>query len=476
MSAPLLSYRISPDRAFVALQTMFTLTITNPEGGAPVTLKGGRKGDQIVVNFPCPPAQIGADALVDVIDFTAQSMTAGFTAGQDKPGSTDFVVLPVGEFQVLQPGASIQVVFNPVTVNGTPGTPRLTVTEYIGTNKPSVGLTITKAPQELAVIAWLDPYVVGKGQVSTLYWQSFGGTSVTVFGFPDGTGSRIFPVSGQPPYPGNCPVTVPATDPQRTYTLQVTTNDGRHAQDEVTLTQHAPLISAFGPYPAASSVSPAQTVDLTWTTQYGSRVWLQNNAGDSTAVAANPLIPYPVSPGKDAVQSAGSQSQIPAQVSYSLIAEGFGKPARATCGFTIEPALLLYFKYADRDAQGHLSGLTFLTDPADWPSNMTLAGDGGVLTVYQPGGGSLVAYLGSADTTHPQVRYFAATVDAGAIALTWVTANVTALRLDPPGQDIVAADIPQGSLAVKPTERTTYVLTATAANGTTISSALVVTP
>lgn len=473
--ATLLSYSISPDRAFVSLQTTFTLTVTNPLGADPVTLTGGRRGDQITVTFPCPPAQSGADALVDSIDFTAQSGSPQFTAGQSTSQDSTFVIAPVGT-QVLQPGSSFQVVFSPVTVNGTTGSPRLTVTEYFAAGQNATQLTVTKEPQQLAIIAWASPYVVGLGQPATLYWQSFAGTSVTVYGFSGGTGSKTFPVQGEPPYPGNDAVTVPADQAQWTFTLQVNTNSGEHAKDEVTLTQHAPLIQSMTPAQPAVAVAPAESVPLSWATLYAARCTLQSDGGSARKVPANPLNPMIVVPGKDAVQSAPTRQQIPASITYTLTAQGFGKPAAVSRRFDIGPAALLYFKYAQCDAGGRLSGLSYQVDPPDWPCQLMPVGDGGVLTVYQPGGGSIVAYLGGGDTRHPQVQYFSATSGSGGVVLNWVTANVTTLRLDPPGTDIAAGDIAKGSLTVQPSGPTSYVLTATAASGERITSTLAVHP
>jgi hypothetical protein len=465
----LLSYQFLPTQAFVSLSTSFTFIATNSTDN-PITLKSGRRGDMIQVTFPMPPAFTGANALIDAANFTGTPTTPGFLVGKQSVGSPTYNIQPSSD-QTLQPGAQIKVVFNPVTVNATPGTPTIQIVEYIGTSTGSTGVDVQKLPQQLSIIAWLDPYLVGLGEPSTLYWQSFAGNNVNIINFPNPPPTRPFPIQGQPPYPGNTVVTLTPTEAERTYTAQVTTNDNRHAQVQITLAHQGPEVTSFqssGPL----TVGPADQVPLTWTTLYSPTVFLRNSAGGQTQVAANPLTPVKVTPGTDALDGAPDWQSIPVQVAYTLVATGYGGNALSSpINVNISPVKVLYLKYLQMDGGGNLSVIAFATDPP-WPAaQFTTVGTGGTYSVYQPGGAVTTLYLGAFDTVHPQIQYFNAKAESGgSYTLSWVTANATGLTLTP-GSSVTPG---KGSTPVKPSVTTNYVLTATAKSGETVTSTLTI--
>src|SRR4051812_25072528 len=178
-SSTILQYSINPNEVIIATKNDFTLVMMNPDTGSTLSFMPGPSGDQIQIVVPAPPNQTGAAALTDTIDFTAQSLTAGFIAGQQSPGSSTFIVQPIGQQQLL-PGQAIQVQFQGVTINSTPSTsqntPQIEITEFIGEGDATINLPVQKLPQQPHIISWLDPWVVGQGAQSTVYWQSYGGT------------------------------------------------------------------------------------------------------------------------------------------------------------------------------------------------------------------------------------------------------------------------------------------------------------
>lgn len=492
-SGTLLSYSIQPGQVFVATSTTLTLTIRNPDAGPPVDFKGGPGGDEIDITIP---HGAGADALASTLNFTGQSQTSGFTCAR-LAGSDAFAVRPVGSGVTrLLPGKTIVVEFTGVTINAVPSTAgqsaQVAIEEFIGDTDASTTVGVSKLPQQLAVVAWLVDYTVGLGQQTKLMWQSFGGTMVTVHGYDDDVidkscpdpkpGKRCFPVTGSPPYSGYTEVGVPKDQPARTYTVVVSTGDGKHEQQEVTLTQHKPVITALGAgssySPPAGPVGAMDPVGLRWATLYAARAFLQTPAqGTPTRVELNPVEDTTVVPGRDVTDGWQPGDVVPATADYVLTATGYGPQAVETVSYTLEPVSIAYFKYQQMK-DGTLSGFTWMTDPPDWPAvEIQVSTAPYTFTVRQPGGGSVTAYLGP-NTTQPQVQYFgAAAGEGGQYVLTWVTANVASLVLGPVGYDVPAGDVAKGSYTVEPDGPTTYVLTATpTGGGQPVTSTLVVDP
>lgn len=490
----LLRYSIQPAQVFVETSTTLTLTILNPLGAPPVSFKGGAGGDEIDVTIPYGA---GADALAASLNFTAQSATGGFTCAR-QAGSDAFAVRPVGfGTTTLRPGESIVVEFTGVTINGTPspaGQPaQVAVQEYIGDADGATTVAVSKLAQQLAVVAWPRDYTVGLGEQTRLMWQSFGGTMVTVYGFQDGfidpacaiaePGKRCFPVLGKPPHPGHVQVGVPANQAQWKYTVVVSVDSGQHEQQEVTINQHAPVITGLGAAPSleppSGPIGAMDPVDLQWSTVFAARAYLQTPAqGSPTRVQPNPTEPITVVPGKDVTAGWQPGGSVPGTAAYVLTATGFAPQDVRTVPYTLKPVSIAYFKYRDRAQDGTLSGFSWLTDPPDWPAvEIQVSTAPYTFTVRQPGGGSMTAYLGPG-TTQPQVQYFdAAAGEGGEYVLTWVTANVASLVLAPEGYTVPPGDVAKGSYTVKPDGPRTYVLTATpGGGGQAITSTLVVTP
>jgi hypothetical protein len=486
MSDTRLDYRVVPPQVFVATSTGLTVTIQNPvERNQPVTLNDG---DEIQIRFPQPGA---ADALTAVLPVTVTSTDPRFPAAIAGTGDY-YVVTPFGfDGQTLQPGESFDVVWPSFAVVAATGTSTLTVDEFIGSGSGQRALTVGKVAQELNVVAWLRDLQVGLGQKTRLSWTSYGGAMVVVTGFQTGPdpncpadyrfpGQKCFRVQGEPPYPGFTMVDVPPTAAQWTYVVRVYTGSGEFRETSVHLRQQSAYISGFGLPPnltqPAAPVGATAPAQLSWRTLYTAQAYLTSPTGQLRE-PPNPANPVPVQPGVDAMNGASSWSQIPDTALYRLQATGFGSPATATVTFRILPVRLLYFKYTVMDAEGKLSDPRWAIDPADWRA-IQQAGTADLLTftLFQPGSRSEVRYLGAGDTTHPQVQYFAATPgEGGKQTLAWVTANVTALVLNPGAYQVPGDQIAKGSYEVTPSGTTDYVLEATAAGGEKVTSTLRVT-
>lgn len=475
-SGTLLQYVINPPQVFVGTTTDLTLVITNPlNSGNTVTLRPGAQGDMIEVTFTGPQAVTGD------FNFGAQSQTQGFAAGSSSPGSGVFNVQPT-TVQNLAPGQSVKVLFPAVVINGQTGPAQVKVEEFIGESDQQSVVAVQRVAQELRVISWMDPGIVGLGQTSTLRWISFSGTRVKVSGFMGGTGEKTFDVHGDPPYPDSTPVGVPDGEGFRPYTLTVYSNDGQHANHQSTVYLNKPLINSFVGDPAAPGpIKTSQAVQLNWSTIFGQYAYL-NTPTANIPVDVNPSSPVRVVPGDDAY-AASNGAQISDVVTYELWVGGYNQPASRPVKYNLSPVKVVYFKYGVKDpGTGKLSRMISKLDPPRWPGiNIHgVSNDLFKMVVKQPGGNDTVWWLGAGDTTHPQVQFFDAAAGAGGkFTLSWVTANLKSLTLgwndgSPQSYPVPADQVASGSYEVTPQRATEYTLTATGTNGEVVTSTLTV--
>jgi hypothetical protein len=462
----LFNYSFQPPQVFIATSFDLKLTVENPATGSKAHFSGGPKGDEIDITFPVGSGQTD---LVNSLSFTASSLTPGFTCSKAAGGNYFAIKAPAGGD--LLPGNKIEIVFSAVVINGQTGSASVNIQEFVGGTSGSTLVGVTKLPQSLGLIAWLEPLVVGLQQQSTLFWQSMGATKVQVSGFNDPPATRTFIVKGsQPPYSDNCQVSVPSTESQRTYILEAFTGDGKHTpQQPVTLTQSAPLITSFTPV-ITGAIGVSDKISLRWSTLFAASTTLKPPG----AIMFNPLSPLQVTPGQDIANAyQGNYQSMPDTASYILSAIGYQNNPIQTLSFKLAPVGLSFFKFMNKATNGTLSGVKWETDPEDWdPIEVSLSNVLNTLTIYQPGGTSDVYYLGSGDTVHPQVQYFNAQDNgSGQYIFSWVTANLKSLVLSPGNYQIDASQIQNGSMTLSLTAAQ-YVLTGTGNNGETIVSKL----
>ena len=491
MATPALTYRFQQDQVFVGTTVSLVLEIRN-DGAGPVTLKST---GSIRVSFPSGE---DATALSAAVDYVPRSLTQKFTAERVE-GTNDYRVRVSLTNQVIARGSSILVEFAGVKVNATKGEARVAITEQLDGAEPAqASVTLKKLPRALAVVAWLEKLVVGKGEKTRLHWQSSSAVRVVIAGFPDSPvdtdcpagpdrqpGYRCFKVEGDPPYPGVIEVGIGPNQEQWTWTLEAVNGNGDRGKPPVlvTLTQHKPVITGFGVGPEmaqpSGKVDPTARVPLLWSTVYGRQASLvtpTNSAGDP--VALNPAEPIEVSPGLDAVHGAVSWDRIPSKVDYVLRVAGFGAPADATLSFELAFAGAAYFRYS-KLVNGQLSDPVFAMSPRGWPAfQAVMSRMPYTLTVWVPGGARQVLYLGPGDTSSPQVQYFAVEPGPGSKkTLHWITYNTRILTLEPGGYQVPVGEIAEGRHEIEPTQTTEYVLwaTAPAPSGVVVTSSLVVT-
>jgi hypothetical protein len=467
----LLTYLIEPKQVFIATTTNLTLTITNPITSPALLFEGGRDPSSIEITIPVGQS---ADDLSTADTFTASASTTGFSVS--KVGHEYQVTSSVSSGTTLNPGQSILVTFTNVSVSDTAASTSVTIEEFITSSSTSTAVQVNKVQEELGIYAWIDPLTIGESGTSTLWWQTTGGESVTIAGsssqpFPD-----KFPVTGKPPHTESYAVDAPiGQNAQTTYTLQVFAAGKASPKAFATLTKHIPVITSFGlaenTLKGGMNIGPTESNNLSWSSLYATAAYWTGPLGRSQWYTNPVQSQFPsITPGLDVYNASNDKSKLPGKAEYSLTLTGYD-PTNKGHNFTtsvtldIQKVQLAYFKYAKND-DGHLSGITHKTIPDNWPgTHYVVEHDGSaVLTIYQPGGNNSVYYLGSADTSHPQIQYFEQQESTSTIS--WVTANLESLTLN--GEDI--SDIDHGQYDVP--SAGVYTLVGSASDGTEVQSIL----
>lgn len=453
-----LTYRVTPPAAFVATNAELVITATNSSGA---DIKFASK-DEIQIAFP--------SSIVANQNFSGTTGGSGYDVARSTSGNYFSVKAPFGF--TLKPGGVMTITFTQVPIAATPvSAANIGITEIIGGVTVPVNLQFDVKSADLGIIAWLDKLIVGESQPATLKWQSSGGVSVVVSGFPTGTGQKTFPVTGKPPYFGSTTVYVPTFPPNpqdKNYTVQVFTGGGNHEQTMVTLQQNPPIINDFSSDPENLNIKVDTSVTMTWLVQFASSVILNTPtiANWRQPINANPFTTVPGTDLLEAYQQ--NYRQLPETADYILFVDGYRTPAVKKICFVLAPVPLVYFKFGTKD----LKGVKFKTNP-NWPAvEMEQKGNIYTFTIFQPGGKADVFYLGSGDEKHPQIQYFDYTKNGGKFQLSWITANLKTLVLNG-NINIEPNQIVNGTLEVS--DPGTYTLVGKMDNGLTINSVLDVT-
>ena len=465
MANALLDYSFQPPQVFADKAINLNLVITNKTGDT-IEFEGGPDGDEIHIIFPVGRKDTD---LVTELGFTSDSLTSGFTCKQD---GTYYVVRATSGVKKITPGMQIQFKFNQVKINSTIGTATIPIEEFISVDgdQPSgtTSCDVTKkAADGLDVIVWLQPMTVGLDQMADLNWVSTGATSIKVSGFFVGLPTQDFPVTGDGF--NSTPVGVKSNEAQRTYTVQAFATGVPPKSQPATLTQSPPIITEYSSN-KTGTVGVTDKVVLEWECLFYDSVSIKPPG----RAISNPPKLKEVTPGMDVLRAnEGNYANLPATANYRLTAFGYESDPFQDLTFKLAPVGLAYFKFLNKGADGTLSGATWNTNPSEWTATSAdLSKDPFVLTVFQPGGKKDLYYLGSADKVHPQIQYFNAEKGTGdQYTLSWVTANLKSLVLNPGNYQITGADIVNGSKSLT-LAAAQYTLTGTGTDDSTIVSIL----
>ena len=450
--ATVLKYSFTPSSVFVNSKNKLKLTASNPMNGKPVQFSI-RPADQIMITFPVGTKD--TDLVAD-LDFTVGTVTDNFMC--TKVGE-NFVITSVVD-TILYPGDSIEVNFENVNINATTGKATVSITEYIGAEQEEGSATITKEKEELGVIAWVDPALVKLGGESPLFFQASAATEVKISNFPDGSGERSFP-----PPSGSVDVGVGSnTESQRIYQVTAWAGSNQSPPVNAVITQHKPFIQNFTPN--NESITVDQQVTLTWKYLFGTDLTLQKINGRTY----NPTSPSDINPGKDVTDVYNTQNynvdQMPSKVDYTLIIDGFDEPAKHTVTFELEQIELVYLKFKNPELTQVLTPQISAVSWTQWGTSFPEPGTTKV-TIHQPGGHADEFYLSTSDKVHPQIQYFSVVKGK----LSWITANLDSLTLNPGNIAITGDDIKKGTHDI-PERAEEVILTGVGTNGDPIRSVL----
>ncbi len=427
---PKLTYSIAPVSVPVSSVQSFTLTVKN-DSTASVTVQGR---DSII---------IGDLSQLTAGNVTLQQPASPWRIAQNAATLRIWVTQPAA----LQPQQSVQFLISGVQVVSQIGSASLTVLETLaGSSVYAPPLTIA-IQQALTITASAIPPTVGQYQSTTLQWTTVGAAYVTIV------------PSTEPQYPAGTSSTkvLPAQNvSQTTYTLTGVATGGGTVSTPVTVTLASPQLAFFTATPQ-QNIGIADKVTLAWRTTYASQVQIQPPPGNSPFV--NPSGSLVVSPSKVLPTNAS-------QVTYALIASGFGSSATGSATITFAPLVINWFRYSDFTLKAFTVGVT-----NSQGYQITGTATPAVLTATGPGG-PLTAQLGG---TGPEVQVLLAdpsTVNSGgSVQLQYLVKNVTSLILNPGGLALSFDSTGKGQITVNPTQTTTY--TVVASNGsTTLSSQL----
>lgn len=470
--ATLLSYAAEPTQAFADQQQDLIVTITNPVTAKAVTFNPGPQGEAIYITFP--------ETLARSANFNAQSQTNGFyvagVAGQDRTFSvTSLLTID------LKPGDSIVAQFKQVPIVPDTGDTEILIEEFIGSGDEKTSIPFTVISPKPSITAYADPNQAGYKEPVRIHWDAFKADSVTIEGLEEG--KKTFKnTKGDVLFSGDY-TTILTKKEDLDLTLTAVSDKGDSNPTHVTVSAKAPVIHAFQPTTHEPDPLPLDAVvSLTWRSEFALATIFTSPDGNGPALVPPVALgsPIAVNPGKDAALGAASLDEIPATAEYSLVATGFDPQASGDVSFTLGQPSLVYFKYLNKADDDTLSGMSWQIDPTSWDSvgRQLIVNPTGlnILKIFKPGGGHLTYYLGSGDTTHPQIQYFNADkVEGGQVTISWVTANLSTLVLNPGDISIDAADIPSGSKTVQLPSDKRLTLTGTSASGDQVPSILVVT-
>jgi uncharacterized cupredoxin-like copper-binding protein len=413
-----------------------TLVVSGSITGA--NTSGADYADDIFLIGPAPPPQIDAFTASPSTITPPQSATLSWTTQSATSVSIDNGVgtKPVNGSVSVAPSATT--------------TYTLTATGAGGTATKQVAVTVIPAP---TITFSASPTSIPLGQTSTLTWTTSNATSVSI---DNGLGAR--------PVNGSVSVTPQTTT---TYTLTATGSGGtRTATATVTVTPPPTITFSASP----TTIAPGQSSTLTWTTSNAMSVSIDNGIGGQALSGS-----FPVSPT--------------ATTTYTLTATGNGGTRTATATVTVTAPgtpQVTFTATPSVIASGQTAALTWTTANATAvtidhgigakPLNGSITVSPAATTTYlltaTGTGGTKTATTTVTIAPAPTIFFTAtptAVLPGGTVKLEWQVLDATTVVLDP-GFGLQPLT---GSMMVKPTTATTYLLTATGAGGTQVAQAIV---
>jgi hypothetical protein len=341
---------------------------------------------------------------------------------------------------------------------------RLTVRNSEGLSATDTVTVSTASPTSARITSFVaNPASIATGQSTTLSWSIDNATSASITPGPGTVDAHTGSVAVSPTQ--TTTYTLTATGPTGQVTQQVTVTVGSGAGPQVLRFEASPL-----------NIQPGQSSTLSWTTNGGSSVTIDNGIG---TVAAN-----------------GSTSVSPnATTKYTLtVTSADGRSVTSPITITVTPAGIPQIQTfvaspPTIDAGGstrlcwQVSGATDISITPGVGSNLS-ANDCASVSPTQTTTYTLTAKNASgqiqanATVSVGQIRILSFTSDpifspisGGPVTLTWKTDNALSVVII--GNDFPPQTLPtSGSVVIHPISSATYTLTAYGAGGQTVSTTI----
>jgi hypothetical protein len=442
------------------------LTITNSTG-APIAC-----GLDLALTLTLPVGN-GASDLVTAAgapNVTAAPQDPNWSQDLNYDGSSVTVAIFPARSTSLPAKGQLVVLISTVAVNATVNTPGAALTMQVSNSSgggPLVSLPVAKIGAGQTVSAYANPVGVGQGQGTTIFWSASGGSHIQLLLNGQVVQDESFKGNG-PVWSGSFQNVKPFPNtPQTTYVVTVLNTSGSAQQStSVLIGLEPPLIF---PFKAAqqTALSISQTIDLSWSTQYGVAAYLTPSSGAGPTQVVLNSEAYSVTPGD---WLAGTPNAL--AVSATLSLTGYQGPVKSSLPFSFAPAAITYFSYATLDPSAGVATPVVFNGSANvvsGPGNSwtaTVIGPGGPLTRSIGVSGPCVNYFGPANTVlaaadNVTLSYWVNGMQAGDT----LTLNDVAVSVDGSGK---------GSTVVSPTSTTAYTLLAVL-SGQSIRNTLTIT-
>jgi hypothetical protein len=294
-----------------------------------------------------------------------------------------------------------------------------------------------------------QPASIAQGQCASLTVAASSATSLSI---DQGVGALQESFNAQWFIPNRCPTTT------TTYTLTISGPTGTITR-QATVTVVPPPTATFAATP--TSISEGDAANLTWTTTNATSVFIDNGIGTVTANGTVSVTPSTTTTytltamgigGSTTKQASVTVTPPKPQVSFSASPRTIAEGERSTLSWSVRNATAISIDHGigSREASGSV---------AVSPETTTTY----KLTATGPGG-SLSAQVTVTVLNAPLITFTAtpSTITRGSAAtLAWTVTDATFVIID----NGVGAQPPNGALAVRPTETTTYLLTASGPGG-----------
>jgi hypothetical protein len=290
---------------------------------------------------------------------------------------------------------------------------------------------------------------IAQGQCASLMIAASSATSLSI---DQGVGALQESFNAQWLVPNRCPTTT------TTYTLTVSGPTGTVTR-QATITVVPPPTATFSAIPA--SISEGEAATLSWTTTNATSISIDNGVGT--------------------VSASGTTSVSPSTTTtYTLTASGIGGTTTKQVSVTVTPPKpQISFNATPRTiAEGESTTLSWSVLNATGvsidhgigtrPASASVSVSPTATTTYRltatgPGGSSTAQV--TITVLHAPVIIFVATPSTitrgSASTLTWIVTEATSVVID----NSVGPQPPNGALEIRPTDTTTYLLTATGPGG-----------